>query len=114
MLKRNRDTTGFRSSFPILSAGYARVKGSAVNPSLVQGALAPPNYWRPPARTLIFSVRTSATNDNFPRFIYDPTGRFIYASLKNFSAIRLGLPPPFHARTREDSFMVVFYGSKNF
>jgi hypothetical protein len=42
MLKRNRDTTGFKSSFPILSTGYARVKGSAVNPSLVQAALAPP------------------------------------------------------------------------
>jgi len=39
MLKRNRDTTGFKSSFPILSTGYARVKGSAVNPSLVQAAL---------------------------------------------------------------------------
>ena len=30
----------------------------------------------------IFDHDPPRSNDNFPRFIYDPTGRFIYASVK--------------------------------
>jgi outer membrane receptor protein involved in Fe transport len=32
--------------------------------------------------TNIFDHDPPRSNDNFPRFIYDPTGRFIYVSLK--------------------------------
>jgi hypothetical protein len=32
--------------------------------------------------TNIFDHDPPHSNDNFPRFIYDPTGRFIYVSLK--------------------------------
>jgi outer membrane receptor protein involved in Fe transport len=29
----------------------------------------------------IFNTDPPRSNDNFPRFIYDPTGRFVYASV---------------------------------